>query len=120
MCIGTGVVPGPSHNLVPESFHAPCRVRLMRHARVSRPGSCLTCSCVQAFQQGGMFLFEGDRTVLTHYDPATAAHADLNQLLATAAQLATTACDDNCELPQRPAPPAGQPAEAPPPPQRRF
>ncbi|GLC33981.1 hypothetical protein PLESTB_000825100 [Pleodorina starrii] len=60
----------------------------------------------QAFQQGGVFLFEGDRAVLTHYDTATGAHADLQQLLGTAAKLAaaTANCDDNCELPSPPQP----------------
>ncbi|GFR42732.1 hypothetical protein Agub_g13914, partial [Astrephomene gubernaculifera] len=30
----------------------------------------------QALQQGGLFLFEGDKVLLSHRDKATAAHAD--------------------------------------------
>ena len=44
----------------------------------------------QAFNQGGAFIFNGDRTVYAHYDEATAAHALPNEMvdkaLATARQ----------------------------------
>ncbi|KAG2445201.1 hypothetical protein HYH02_008669 [Chlamydomonas schloesseri] len=59
----------------------------------------------QGLQQGGMFLFNGDRTVLTHYDKATSDHADLAALLGVAGQLAAD-CDNNCELPPPPPSPA--------------
>ena len=35
----------------------------------------------QAFNQGGTFVFEGERTVFAHYDPSTAAHAKVNDVL---------------------------------------
>ncbi|PNH01460.1 hypothetical protein TSOC_012650 [Tetrabaena socialis] len=59
----------------------------------------------QAYQQGGLFLFEGERTLLSHYDKATGAHADFAQLLGLAEQLAAAPdCGEAaCELP-----PAGQ------------
>lgn len=51
--------------------------------------------------QGGMFMFEGDRTLFTHYDAATADHADLGQLLGLAGKLAEADCGGAaCELPQ--------------------
>ncbi|GIL78934.1 hypothetical protein Vretimale_212 [Volvox reticuliferus] len=58
----------------------------------------------QALQQGGLFMFKGDRTVLTHYDKATGAHADLDQLMDIASKLAVTPADCNaqCELPPPP------------------
>ena len=44
----------------------------------------------QAFNQGGSFIFDGDRTVYAHYDEATAAHAlpdeMVDKALATARQ----------------------------------
>jgi hypothetical protein len=38
----------------------------------------------QALLQGGTFVFNGDRTVYAHYDPSTAAHADVDEVLAIA------------------------------------
>jgi len=45
----------------------------------------------QAFNQGGTFIFDGDKTLFTHYDEATAAHADLE----TVVQLAMDAASDD-------------------------
>ena len=41
----------------------------------------------QAFQQGGVLLFQGPRLAWAHYDPATSAHADVGEVVrrATAA-----------------------------------
>lgn len=41
----------------------------------------------QALQQGGIFVFDGERTVYSHYDEATGAHADLDGVLGTVAGL---------------------------------
>ena len=38
----------------------------------------------QGLQQGGAFVFEGDRLLFQHRDPSTGAHADLNTLLRVA------------------------------------
>uniref|UniRef100_A0A7S3L3Z1 Uncharacterized protein n=1 Tax=Amphora coffeiformis TaxID=265554 RepID=A0A7S3L3Z1_9STRA len=35
----------------------------------------------QAFNQGGTFVFNGERAVFAHYDPSTAAHATLDQVM---------------------------------------
>lgn len=35
----------------------------------------------QAFQQGGIFVFEGSRCVMDHFDKATGAHADFKMVL---------------------------------------
>jgi hypothetical protein len=35
----------------------------------------------QALQQGGVFVFDGDRVAFTHYDQATGAHADLGGVM---------------------------------------
>lgn len=35
----------------------------------------------QAFNQGGTFVFEGERAVFAHYDPSTAAHATVDQVM---------------------------------------
>mmetsp|Transcript_21221 Transcript_21221/g.32463 ORF Transcript_21221/g.32463 Transcript_21221/m.32463 type:complete len:83 (+) Transcript_21221:705-953(+) len=32
----------------------------------------------QAFLQGGTFVFDDGKTILAHYDPSTAAHADID------------------------------------------
>lgn len=51
----------------------------------------------QAFQQGGIFVFEGTRCVLDHFDKATGAHADFAMVLDTAKNynLAAEACAAN-------------------------
>lgn len=36
----------------------------------------------QAFNQGGTFVFDGERTVFAHYDPSTAAHAKVEDVMA--------------------------------------
>lgn len=65
----------------------------------------------QALQQGGIFVFEGDRVAYSHYDQATGAHADLDGVvsmvrgLAEAAAADAAACD--CAAPP---PPAGSSA----------
>jgi hypothetical protein len=38
----------------------------------------------QSLQQGGAFVFRGERAVLEHYDEATGAHVELAALLAAA------------------------------------
>ena len=38
----------------------------------------------QALQQGGMFIFEGERCLFSHTDKATSDHADLQEVLGTA------------------------------------
>lgn len=38
----------------------------------------------QALNQGGMYIFEGQKVLFSHKDPATGAHADLQQVLGTA------------------------------------
>jgi hypothetical protein len=38
----------------------------------------------QAYQQGGAFLFKGKELVWSHYDPATGAHAEPEEILAAA------------------------------------
>ena len=38
----------------------------------------------QGLQQGGAFVFEGERLLFQHRDPSTGAHADLNTLLRVA------------------------------------
>ena len=35
----------------------------------------------QAFNQGGTFIFEGERAVFAHYDPSTAAHAPVEEVM---------------------------------------
>ena len=40
----------------------------------------------QGLQQGGLLIFEGNKQVFTHYDEATGAHADLQEVLSTATQ----------------------------------
>lgn len=42
----------------------------------------------QGLQQGGMFVFQGKESAFTHYDPSTGAHADLDEVLTTAVELA--------------------------------
>lgn len=50
----------------------------------------------QAFQQGGMFVFDGTQCVFSHKDQATGAHADFAEVLGIAQRLAgTEAC--GCE-----------------------
>ena len=38
----------------------------------------------QGLQQGGAFVFEGDKLLLGHYDPSTGAHVDLDEVLRAA------------------------------------
>lgn len=38
----------------------------------------------QGLQQGGMLVFEGERTLFAHADPSTGAHASLDEVLAVA------------------------------------
>ena len=38
----------------------------------------------QGLQQGGAFVFEGDKLLFQHYDPSTGAHVDLDDLLRAA------------------------------------
>lgn len=35
----------------------------------------------QALNQGGTFLFDGDETVFAHYDPSTAAHSNIQEVI---------------------------------------
>lgn len=35
----------------------------------------------QAFNQGGTFVFDGERAVFAHYDPSTAAHAPVDRVM---------------------------------------
>jgi hypothetical protein len=42
------------------------------------------CTTSQAYQQGGAFLFKGKELVWSHYDPATGAHAEPEEILAAA------------------------------------
>lgn len=48
----------------------------------------------QAFQQGGVLVFEGSRLLFSHYDKATADHADLKMVLGVS--LAGLAAGDSC------------------------
>lgn len=41
---------------------------------------------VQAFQQGGVVIFQGKEQVWSHYDKATGAHADLDLVLRKATE----------------------------------
>ena len=38
----------------------------------------------QGLQQGGVFVFEGQELVFSHYDPSTGAHAELEDVIAAA------------------------------------
>ena len=38
----------------------------------------------QAFNQGGLFVFDGDDSVFVHYDASTGAHGDLDRAVAVA------------------------------------
>ena len=58
----------------------------------------------QALQQGGMFVFEGERCVWCQYDQATGAHADLEVVLGEVGRLLAaggqgTGPDCGCEAP---------------------
>lgn len=46
----------------------------------------------QAFQQGGMFIFDGELCVWSHFDQATGAHADFADILGVAQQLTGKDC----------------------------
>lgn len=41
---------------------------------------------MQALQQGGVVVFQGQELLWAHYDPATAAHADLKLVTRVAAE----------------------------------
>lgn len=43
----------------------------------------------QAFNQGGTFIFDGDKTIFAHYDEATGAHADIEYVTDLAITTAT-------------------------------
>lgn len=45
---------------------------------------------VQAFNQGGTFIFNGPKTIFAHYDEATGAHADFKYVVDLAIKEATT------------------------------
>lgn len=59
----------------------------------------------QAFQQGGMFVFDGPNCVWSHFDKATGAHADLAEVLGVARTISTAtamvgaAAAQNCDCP---------------------
>ena len=55
------------------------------------------CPHPQVMQQGGMFVFEGDKTLFSHADRATAAHTDLENVLGLA--LAGLSSDCGCTTP---------------------
>lgn len=40
----------------------------------------------QAFQQGGVVIFNGKEVIWSHYDPATSAHADMEEVVRVATQ----------------------------------
>lgn len=64
----------------------------------------------QALQQGGMFVFDGNKCVWSHYDKGTGSHADLSEVLGKVGKLveatsnAATAmpdCGDSaCDIPK--------------------
>lgn len=45
----------------------------------------------QAFNQGGAFLFDGEETVIAHYDESTGAHCDMQQVIDLAKERGVTA-----------------------------
>lgn len=49
-----------------------------------RPAPPTPNATLQALQQGGIFLFDGDRVAFSHFDEATGAHADLAGVVALA------------------------------------
>jgi hypothetical protein len=54
--------------------------------------------------QGGMFVFDGHNCMFSHYDPSTAAHADLGEVVTLVSGLARQAADlgkrvDDCPAP---------------------
>jgi len=40
----------------------------------------------QAFLQGGTFVFDGEKTLFSHYDPSTAAHANIDRVMEIASE----------------------------------
>lgn len=50
----------------------------------------------QSFLQGGTFIFNKDHTVFAHYDPSTAAHSSIDEVI-TIASSATAAVSKNSE-----------------------
>lgn len=49
------------------------------------PPHYMSCpSALQAFQQGGVVILQGRELLWSHYDPATAAHADLGLVVEVA------------------------------------
>jgi hypothetical protein len=47
----------------------------------------------QAFNQGGTFVFDGERAVFAHYDPSTAAHAPVDRVVEVIQSVLTRAGD---------------------------
>lgn len=43
----------------------------------------------QAFLQGGTFVFDGPKTLFTHYDPSTAAHSSIDRVIDIAIEAIT-------------------------------
>lgn len=41
----------------------------------------LSLSLQQGLQQGGVFAFDGERTIFQYYDPSTGAHADMEEVM---------------------------------------
>lgn len=44
----------------------------------------------QAFLQGGAFVFRGSQTLFAHYDPSTAAHASIDEVMDVAKMAASS------------------------------
>lgn len=49
----------------------------------------------QAFNQGGTFIFDGNKTVFSHYDEATANSADIEKVIELAYKTAAMSVDAN-------------------------
>ena len=47
--------------------------------------------------QGGMFIFDGERCVWSHFDQATGAHADFGEVEKVAQALGSSSKDCGCE-----------------------
>jgi hypothetical protein len=69
--------------------------------------------------QGGCLVFEGPRVILSHADPSTGKHIDLDVVFRTVKDAEERACNtDACELPQPQQPPSSSREYLPPPPPR--
>ncbi len=64
---------GGPHPTPPASLATPC---ILRCASMCL-GPPVAPLAAQAFNQGGLFFFEGPTSVISHYDKSTGAHADL-------------------------------------------